>query len=204
MSFQKAASLPVAFLTAYFSLIEIARLQRTQSVLIHAAAGGVGQAVVMIAQHLGAEVFTTVSSPEKRELMVRKYGIPADHIFNSRDKLFGAATLAVTKGRGVNVVLNSLAGPLLQESFNLVALFEHLIEIDKRDLKKNRNLETRLLTRSIFFSAVDLLSLLEHRENNVYRYLEEMIRLIKIKAITSIYPIIIYIIENIVEVSRLL
>lgn len=136
--------------------------------------------------------------------MVRKYGIPADHIFNSRDKLFGAATLAVTKGRGVNVVLNSLAGPLLQESFNLVALFEHLIEIDKRDLKKNRNLETRLLTRSIFFSAVDLLSLLEHRENNVYRYLEEMIRLIKIKAITSIYPIIIYIIENIVEVSRLL
>lgn len=136
--------------------------------------------------------------------MVRKYGIPADHIFNSRDKLFGAATLAVTKGRGVDVVLNSLAGSLLQESLNLVALFGHLIEIGKRGLKENRNLETRLLTLSIFFSAVDLPSLLEYRGNNVHRCLGEVIRLIKVKAVTPIYSIIAYTMGDIIEVSRLL
>ena len=204
LSFQEAASLPVAFLTAYFSLVEIARLQRTQSVLIHAAAGGVGQAAIMIAQHVGAEIFATVGSREKRELIVQKYGIPVDHIFNSRDNSFGAATLAATKGRGVDVVLNSLAGPLLQESFSLVALFGHLVEIGKRDLKENSNLEMRLLARSISFSTVDLPSLLEHRGTDVHRCLGELMRLIETKAVTPVHPITVYAVGNATEASRLL
>ena len=204
LSFQEAASLPVAFLTAYFSLVEIARLQRTQSVLIHAAAGDVGQAAIMIAQHLEAEIFATVGSPEERDLIIRKYRMPADHIFNSRDKSFGAATLAATKGRGVDVVLNSLAGPLLQESFSLVAHFGHLVDIGKRDLKENSNLEMRLLARSISFSVVDLPSLLEYRGTDVHRCLGEVMRLIEAKAVTPVHPVTVYAMGDIAETSRLL
>lgn len=102
------------------------------------------------------------------------------------------------------MILNSLTSSLLQKSFNLVALFGYLIEIGKRDLKENRNLETRLLTRSISFSAIKLLSLLEHRENNVHRYLEEIMRLFKTKTVTPIYLITAYTIRDITEVSRLL
>ncbi|GIJ86782.1 polyketide synthase [Aspergillus pseudoviridinutans] len=204
LTFEEAASLPVAFLTAYFSLIAVARLQRTQSVLIHAAAGSVGQAAIMVAQHLGAEIFATVGSPEERELIMRRHGIPADHIFNSHDTSFGPATLAATNGYGVDVVLNSLAGPLLQESFNLVAPLGHFVEIGKHDSERNSNLEMRPFSRSVSFSAIDLPSLLERRGADVHRYLGEVMRLVEANAVAPVHPITAYSMGDIAEASRLL
>ena len=204
MGFQEAASLPVAFLTAYYSLVEIARLQRTQSVLIHAATGSVEQAAIMIAQHLGAKIFATVDSREKRELIIQKYGIRADHIFDSHNASFGPAILVATNGRGVDVTLNSLTGPLLQESFNLVAPFGHFVEIGKHDVKGNSNLELRPFARNVSFSAVDLPSLVEHRGTDVHRCLKEVVRLIEAKTVTPVHPIIAYAMGDIAEASRLL
>ena len=204
MSFQEAASLPIAFLTAYYSLVEIARLQRNQSVLIHAATGTVEQAAIMIAQHLGATIFATVDSREKRDLIIQKYGIRADHIFDSHNTSFGPAILIATNGRGVDVVLNSLTGPLLQESFNLVAPLGHFVEIGKRDVKGNSNLELRPFARNVSFSAVDLPGLVEHRGTDVHRCLREVVRLIEEKAVTPVHPIIAYAMGDIAEASRLL
>lgn len=77
MTFEDAASLPMVFSTAYVALVDVARLQKGQSVLIHTAAGGVGQAAVMLAKHLGAgDIYVTVGSQEKRDILVRQYGIP--------------------------------------------------------------------------------------------------------------------------------
>ncbi|KAF7155819.1 hypothetical protein CNMCM5623_008699 [Aspergillus felis] len=204
LTFEEAASLPVAFLTAYFSLVAVARLQRTQSVLIHAAAGSIGQAAIMLAQHLGAEIFATVGSPGERELIMQRHGIPADHIFNSYDTSFGAATLAATNGYGVDVVLNSLTGPLLQESFNLVASLGHFVEIGKHDSERNSNLEMRPFARSITFSSVDLPSLLERRGADVHRCLGEVMRLVEAKAVAPVHPITAYSMGDIAEASRLL
>ena len=204
LSFQDAASLPAAFLTAYFSLVEIARLRRTQSVLIHEAETTVGQAAVMIAQHLGGEIFATVDGPEKRELIAHKYGIKASHIFSSRDTSFGAATLAATEGRGVDVVLNTLAGSLLLEGFNLVAPLGHFVDIGRSDLERNSNLEMRLFARSISFSAVNLPSLLEHKRHGVHHCLKEVIRLIEEKALKPVHPVTVYAMGDVVEASRLL
>ncbi|KAH7019732.1 putative FSP1 [Ilyonectria destructans] len=188
LTFEEAASLPMIFTTAYTALVDVARLQRGQSVLIHAAAGGVGQAAMMLAQHLGAEIFVTVGTASKRSLMMQKYGIPANRIFNSRDASFAAGVLAITGGRGVDVVLNSLAGPLLQESFNLVAPFGHFVEIGKRDLEQSSFLELRPFTRQVSFSSLDILAMTRGKGRDVRRILTEIARLTESRVISPVGP----------------
>uniref|UniRef100_A0A8H7KF45 Carrier domain-containing protein n=1 Tax=Bionectria ochroleuca TaxID=29856 RepID=A0A8H7KF45_BIOOC len=190
LDFQGAASIPMAFLTAYFSLVEISRLQPTQSVLVHSAASDFGQAAVMIAQSLRAEIYATTSSREGRDVIMQQYGIPASRIFDSENASFSQAILAATNGRGVDVVLNSLSGLLLQESFNLVAPLGHFVEVGKRDLEANSNLEMGSFSRSVSFSSVDIPTLLEHRGPRVHRCLGEIMRLIKSKAVKVVSPII--------------
>jgi hypothetical protein len=101
MSFEDAASMPLIYLTAYYALSTIGRLVQGETVLIHAAAGGVGQAAIAIAQHIGAEIFATVGSDEKKRLLMTEYGIPEDHIFSSRDLSFAKAVMRATKDVGV-------------------------------------------------------------------------------------------------------
>lgn len=192
LSFEVAASLPVIFSTAYFSFVNIAHLQRGQSVLIHAAAGGVGQAAIMLAQHLGAEIFATVGTADKRDLIMQKYGVQADRIFNSRDTSFVREIFAATGGRGVDVVLNSLSGPQLQESFNVLAPFGHLVEIGKRDLERNSSLEMRPFSRQVSFSSFDLIAMTRHKGLEVHRVLAEVARLIENKLLTPVDPIKVY------------
>jgi NADPH:quinone reductase-like Zn-dependent oxidoreductase len=96
MSFEFAAAIPVAYATAYHSLFHIARLQKGESVLVHAAAGGFGQAAVVLAQYAGAEVFATCSSETKRDLLAEQYNIPLDHILSSRDASFAPAIMSLT------------------------------------------------------------------------------------------------------------
>lgn len=136
MTLEIAASLPMIYCTAWQSLIEEARLQPEDKVLIHAAAGGVGQASIMIAQHVGAEIFVTVGSQEKKDHVQKLYGIPDDHIFNSRDLSFVDGIRRMTKGQGVDVILNSLAGEALRESWNCLAWFGRFIELGKKDISK--------------------------------------------------------------------
>ncbi|XP_044716041.1 polyketide synthase dehydratase domain-containing protein [Hirsutella rhossiliensis] len=116
LSLEDAVSIPVAYSTAYYTLIEIARLKKRESVLIHAAAGGLGQALIQIAKLLEAEIFCTAGSESKKQAIVA-LGVMPDHIFSSRDLSFDAGIKRVTQGRGVDVVVNSLAGEALR--FNL-------------------------------------------------------------------------------------
>lgn len=178
LGFEEAASTPVAFLTAYFSLIEISRLRRDQSVLIHAAAGAIGQASILIAYHLEAQVYVTADTPEERQFVMQKHSLPASRVFSSQNKSFSAATLAATKGHGVDFVLKPHIGPILQKSFNLLATVGHFIEIGKRDLEANNNVEMKPFARSISFSFIDLPSLQEHRGSDLHHSLSERMRLI--------------------------
>ena len=88
MTFETAASIPIVYARVYYVLVRLAKIQRGQSVLIHSAAGGVGQAAVMLAQHLGAIVFVTVGSKEKKKLVSQNYGMPPEKIFSSRNLSF--------------------------------------------------------------------------------------------------------------------
>jgi polyketide synthase 12 len=132
-SFVQAAAVPVAYLTAYYGLADLAGLRRGQRLLVHAAAGGVGMAAVRLARHWGAEVFATASEP-KRDA-VRGLGIPEERIGSSRDLSFREKFLDATGGEGVDVVLNALAGDFIDASLDLLPRGGRFIEMGKTDIR---------------------------------------------------------------------
>jgi acyl transferase domain-containing protein/acyl carrier protein/phospholipid N-methyltransferase len=132
ISAEEGASFPIAFLTAEFCLGHLAKMKAGDRVLIHAAAGGVGMAAVRLAQRAGAQVFATAGSPSKRDLL-RLMGVA--YVFDSRSAAFADDILAATEGRGVDVVLNSLSGDLIDASFRVIARGGCFVEIGKRGIK---------------------------------------------------------------------
>ncbi|HZX38891.1 MAG TPA: type I polyketide synthase, partial [Streptomyces sp.] len=133
-SFGQAAAAPVVFLTAYYALVDLGGLQAGESVLIHSAAGGVGMAAVQLARHLGADVFGT-ASPGKWGTL-RGSGLDAAHIASSRDLGFERSFLDVTRGRGVDVVLDSLAREFVDASLRLLPRGGRFLEMGKTDIRE--------------------------------------------------------------------
>ena len=156
MSFEVAATLPIVYCTAYYSLLDIGRLRQGEKVLIHAAAGGVGQAAIGLAHMVGAEVFATVGSASKKTFLMEKYGLQEDHIFYSRDTSFKIGIMRMTNNEGVDVVLNSLAGEALHATLECLTAFGRFIEIGKRDITDNTRLMMAPFARNIVFASVDL------------------------------------------------
>lgn len=157
MSLEAAASIPVAFATAWYALIERARLKAGEDVLIHGGAGGVGLAAIQIAKRAGARVLATASNQTRRRV-ARSAG--AELVFDSRQERF-ATPIAQGVG-GVDVVLNSLAGPGMLASFRLVKPFGRFIELGKRDYLDNTQLGLRPFVRNLLYAGVDLDELLAH------------------------------------------
>lgn len=157
LSMADAATMPVAYSTAIMCLVHIGRLQKDETVLIHAASGAVGQACVMIAQHLGAKIFVTAGTLEKRAFLAETFGIPSTRIFSSRTPKFRDAILEATDGNGVDVIVNSLSGNLLQQTWSLIAENGRFVEIGKKDLLRNNYLPLRPFDRNVTFTGFDLL-----------------------------------------------
>ncbi|BCJ69230.1 polyketide synthase [Polymorphospora rubra] len=130
-SYADAAAVPVVFLTAWYGLVELARLRAGESVLIHAAAGGVGMAAVQIARHLGAEVYGTASTGKWPVL--RDTGFDDAHIASSRTLGFVDEFRGRTGGRGVDVVLNALSGEFVDASLRLLGPGGRFVEMGKTD-----------------------------------------------------------------------
>ncbi|MCX4633293.1 type I polyketide synthase [Streptomyces sp. NBC_01443] len=135
-SHAEAASMPSTFLTAYYALFHVMKLQKGQRILIHAAAGGVGTAAVQLAKHLGAEVYAT-ASPAKWPAL-RGMGLDDAHLASSRDLEFVEKFLEATGGRGVDVVLNSLAHTFVDASLKLLPGGGNFIEMGKTDIRDPR------------------------------------------------------------------
>ena len=117
---------------------------------------GLGQAAIQLAKHIGTEIFVTVGSTEKRRLIMDEYQIPEDHIFNSRDATFARGILRMTKGKGVDVVLNSLVGEALRKTWECIAMFGRFIEVGKKDILANTGLEMMPFLRNVTFASVNL------------------------------------------------
>lgn len=171
LSFEEAAGVPIAFLTADHSLNEAARVQPGETVLVHAAAGGVGQAAVQVARRAGAGVLGT-ASPDKHEFL-RGRGVA--HAFTSRDLSFADGVRAATGGRGVDVVLNSLAGEFIPRSLELLAPLGRFVEIGKKDVFANAPLDLHPFRQAVSFHAVDLAALIALKPELVGRRLRELL-----------------------------
>ncbi|KAF2176543.1 reducing type I polyketide synthase [Zopfia rhizophila CBS 207.26] len=202
ISFADAAAIPTAFCTAYYSLINVARLRKNEKVLIHAAAGGTGQAAVQVAQHVGAEVFAAVGSTEKKKLLMDRYAIPEDHIFYSRDSSFADGIRRITHGRGVDVVLNSLSGKLLVASWELIAHFGRFVEIGRKDIDSRQHLPMHPFLRNATFTGVDLATIVENREQIDKYALQEIFDFVEQGIFQPSYPVQSYPIEQIEQAFR--
>ncbi|GAA5609374.1 type I polyketide synthase [Streptomyces platensis] len=132
-SFAEAAATPIVFLTAYYALVDLAGVRPGDTVLVNSAAGGVGMAAVQLATHLGAEVYGT-ASPAKWDAL-RDLGLDDDHIASSRTLDFENQFLAATGGRGMDVVLDSLAGEFVDASLRLLPSGGRFIEMGKADVR---------------------------------------------------------------------
>ncbi|KAK2112408.1 hypothetical protein P7K49_012155 [Saguinus oedipus] len=142
---EEAASVPVVYTTAYYALVVRGRVQRGETVLIHSGSGGVGQAAIAIALSLGCRVFTTVGSAEKQAYLQARFSqLDSTSFANSRDTSFEKHVLQHTGGKGVDLVLNSLAEEKLQASVRCLAQHGRFLEIGKFDLSNNHPLGERL------------------------------------------------------------
>ena len=153
-----AATVPVAFLTAHYALNRLGQLRAGDWVLIHGGAGGVGLAALQIAQAKGARVIATAGTREKRELL-RHLG--ADHVFSSRTLAFYDEVRAVVP-KGVDIVLNSLAGEAMERSLELVRPFGRFLELGKRDYYENSKIALRPFRRNVSYFGIDVDQLMQH------------------------------------------
>jgi acyl transferase domain-containing protein len=183
MRFADEAALPVVFLTAHYSLITMAYLERGERVLIHAATGGVGLAAIQVARRAGAIIFATAGSPEKRELL-KQMGV--EHIMDSRSLDFADQIMEKTGGRGVDVVLNSLTGQALAKSVEILAPFGRFVEIGKRDIDENNGLRMRPFNRNLSFISIDVDRLIVERPKQTKNLMEEIRELFRTGAYTPL------------------
>lgn len=194
ISAMEAASIPAAFTTAWIGLVNLARIRKGETILIHSAAGGVGQAAIQLCQHFGLEILATVGSTPKKELLMKRYDIPEHHIFDSRNTSFAPGVNRITRGRGVDVVLNSVAGEMLRQSWHLVAPFGRFVELGKRDILGNTGLDMAPFLRSVSFIGFNLEQYIEGRaEFEVFeKALDSIFDLVAAGKLHPIAPINLY------------
>lgn len=189
MTYSVGASIPVIFCTAYHCLVEVARLERGQTILIHAASGGVGQAAIQLAQNIGAEIFCTVGSSAKRQLLIDTFNIPPSHIFSSRLRTFKQGILRLTQNKGVDCVLNSLSGESLHDSFAVLAPLGTFVEIGKSDIYRKNEISMVPFDSSVTFAAVDLTVLARLKPIKMRETLEKVLSLFEDGTLKPVAPI---------------
>ncbi|KAI1759369.1 hypothetical protein GGR53DRAFT_513765 [Hypoxylon sp. FL1150] len=188
LSFEEAATMPCVYGTVIHSLLELGRLQKGQSILIHSACGGIGIAAIHVSRMIGAKIYATVGNEEKVGYLMENFGIPREHIFNSRDASFLPGIMGLTSGRGVDVVLNSLSGDLLHTSWRCVADFGSMIELGKRDIIGQGQLAMDMFQENRSFHSVDLGKIYFSRPGTVKRILQMCMEFYAQGAIKPIGP----------------
>jgi NADPH:quinone reductase-like Zn-dependent oxidoreductase/ubiquinone/menaquinone biosynthesis C-methylase UbiE len=200
LSMEEAASMPLAFATAYECLVRVAKLQKGEKVLVHAASGGVGQAAVMLAQQVGADVYITVSTEEKKDLVCSTYGVPRTHACSSRKpesvECLGRAIV------GFDVVLSSLSGDMVKASWNHLRTQGRFVDIGKKDALSNASLEMAPFARGASYHAVDLSLIMENQPRYAQQLVEEVMSQAKHGALRGVNPLVLKPIDELEEALR--
>ena len=183
LSFEEAATLPVVFMTSWHALTTVAHLQAGERILVHAGAGGVGMAAIQIAHHLGAEVIASAGSPAKRALL-EVLGVK--HVIDSRRGDFAEAVMALTNGRGVDVVLNALAAEAIPMGLSCLAQFGRFVEIGKRDIYQNSRIPLWPLRKNASFHVVAMDAIFSGDEERTGLLLAKVADLVEQRALRAL------------------
>ncbi|KAL6256231.1 hypothetical protein P5V15_012347 [Pogonomyrmex californicus] len=169
-TFEEAATIPCVYSTAYFALYIRGKIKRGNKILIHSGTGAVGQAAIHLALQEECVVFTTVGTCDKRDFIKKLFPtIRDEHIGNSRDTSFEQMVMRQTHGRGVDIVLNSLAEEKLIASVRCLAQNGRFLQIDKVDMISNNPLDMSIFQKGISFYGILLDNMLNG--NHIYKTL---------------------------------
>ena len=192
-TFEEAATVPCIYATNYYALYHFGKMKKGDKVLIHSGTGGLGQSAIHLALQEGCQVFTTVGTAEKREFIKKLFPtIPDEHIGNSHDTSFEQMIMRQTNGRGVDIVLNSLAEEKLIASIRCLARNGRFLEIGKFDMFSNNPLSMSLIKKGISFYPIVLEALFagNHRhKSRLSKLVAEGLKNGKIKPIqATVFP----------------
>ncbi|RDW89916.1 type I polyketide synthase [Aspergillus mulundensis] len=192
LSFEDAATMPSVYVTVLLGLVDKAQLEKGQSILIHAAAGGIGIAAIYVSRWIGAEVYCTVGSEEKAQFLMREFGIQRERIFHSRDTSFYDDLMVATDGVGVDCVLNSVSGELLHTTWECVAANGCMVEIGKRDMIGHAQLALDKFEDNRTFFGIDVSRHVGLRRATGGRLMQLMLDLYSKGHIKPIHPTTIF------------
>jgi NADPH:quinone reductase-like Zn-dependent oxidoreductase len=170
LSFEQAASIPIAFLSAYYALCRLGRMKAGERVLIHAASGGVGLAAIQLARQAGVEIFATAGNPRKREYL-QSLGIR--HVMDSRSLDFAQQILDATGGEGVDLVLNSLTGETIASSLSVLRAGGRFLELGKTDLWDQARVDA--FRPGVTFHAIALDKMMAEQADLVRELMQEVV-----------------------------
>ncbi|KAJ5266789.1 polyketide synthase [Penicillium angulare] len=188
-SFAEATSMPISHLAAVYALKHLGRLQPDESVLIQSALGGLGIAAMQVARSVGAKIYATVGTEEKKKLLMSDYGIPAERIFNSRSLEFTAEIMRATQGLGIDVILNSTSGNAMHESWRCIASFGRFIDVGRMNVLADDHLSLDVFKRNASFSSFDMGVVLTENPRLFARLMQEVREMWEMKTIHPITPI---------------
>ncbi|WP_181705306.1 type I polyketide synthase [Chthonobacter rhizosphaerae] len=197
---EAAATIPVTFLTAWYALVELARLEEGETVVIHGGAGGVGLAALQIALSRGARVIATAGSPDKRRLLSM---LGAAHVLDSRSLAFADEVMALTDGKGADVVLNSLFGEAMERSLEVLKPFGRFVELGKRDYYANTRIGLRPFRQNLSYFGVDADQLLTRRPKLTEQLFRDLVESFEAGVLTAL-PYRVFKAERITEAFRLM
>lgn len=197
-SFSAAATIPTVFFTVWYALKHLAQLQAGERVLIHGAAGGVGLAAIQVARHLGAEIFATAGSAEKRDFVAL---LGADHVLDSRSLGFADEILHLTQGEGVDVVLNSLAGEAINRNLRVLKPFGRFLELGKRDFYENTPIGLRPFKDNLSYFGIDADQFMKLKPRDAARIFREVMALL-IDGVLRPLPHRVFPVDRVVDAFR--
>lgn len=190
----------VPVMIACHALLEIARLEHGDRVLIHSAASAVGQVAIQLARRQGADVFSTVSSAEEKQFLVDAMGIPGNHIFFNRKHSLHQGIMRVTDGYGVDVLLNSIPDEeMLQASYKCVAPGGRFVDISRATSGSNTVLPFETFAPNVTLSVVDLLALPRRK---IASALKKAMQMLAGEMVRSCQPLRVFNVSEVQQVFR--
>ncbi|KAI1376577.1 hypothetical protein F4677DRAFT_418954 [Hypoxylon crocopeplum] len=204
MSFEEGATMMISYGTAVYSIFNVARLQAGETILIHSASDCLGQVAINAAQHVGAEILATVSTDAEKQFLVEHYGISEDHIFSNKDIGFVQGVKRITNGVGVQVILNSLTGELLRQTWHCIAPFGRFIELGMKDIRSNTGLDMVPFANNAIFAGVNVLTMYKTNRAVFSKLMADVFRYYKKGIINLVKPLHVFKFSEVAEAFRML
>ncbi|KAF8462360.1 hypothetical protein BDZ91DRAFT_662290 [Kalaharituber pfeilii] len=202
-SYEEIVSMLIAYGAAIYALVDQAKVKPGETVLVHGGSSAFGRACIQVAMNCGATVYTTVSSSMKSEFVQKQFGIPASHIFNSRDNSFIDGILDVTDDQGVNVVISTLSGELFHETTACLSPHGRMIDAGRSDVYDHAKLDMACFKLNLMYFSMDLGALWRTIPDLHKRLLNDILSMYREGKIHPITPIQCFHITEVAKAFRM-